>query len=338
MKNTRWLAIVWSVMVLVAIAGEDVWNFCQKKWVEMKTVSVVDSLTADSMGENEAEESEKYNLNNTFQLPTPRTAIDGFSTFKHNYTYVDDKVTYRLVLDFPDMEMAHSKNIRSWLVRETEKAMLAYQDLPYDDGQIKNKRLYKGNPNDRMALGKCMGDYLYEIGRSQYGDSAKDYPAGLFQYFTMVAVEATEKYVTFHRSLHNYYGGIHGFYTDKLMSYDLVRRQVIDWDYLFLPQCRDSILAKVSEAAMQDERFLYWEGHNVLGSEEERVRFFLEKGSFMLCPDVHHVGLYQGCVVFSYQPYALSCFAAGEFHFYVPVRKLERYMTQRGKDVCEDVI
>lgn len=335
MKNTGWLVVVWAVMVLGAIAGENVWDFCRRVCLEMRQGNemVGDSFGTDSVEGSGGADVEKdlYDPENTFHLPLPKKAIGGFDRFEQEYVDKNGKVEYRLLLDFPEKGVKHCRSIRSWLLKETESAMLSYEDSYGEDGQVKYKHLYQGDSDDRMALGKCMADYLFEIGRCQYGDSAEHFPAGLFQYFTMAAVDAAEKYVTYHLLLRNYYGGTHELYMDRLVSYDPVSRDMIDWDCLFLPQYRDSVLVKVSEVAMKDEKFLYWRGRNFLDDEEECALFFLENGSVELNPNVHHVGLYQGGVVFSYQPYALDCFAAGDFHFVVPGENLKPYMTQQGK-------
>ena len=44
-----------------------------------------------------------------------------------------------------------------------------------------------------------------------------------------------------------------------------------------------------------------------------------------------NLGLGQDGVVFSFQPYSLSNFAAGAFHFTVPYKQLEPYFTDQAK-------
>lgn len=42
-------------------------------------------------------------------------------------------------------------------------------------------------------------------------------------------------------------------------------------------------------------------------------------------------GLSEDGVVFSFQPYSISCFAAGPFHFTIPYSRIQYCMTERGK-------
>lgn len=42
-------------------------------------------------------------------------------------------------------------------------------------------------------------------------------------------------------------------------------------------------------------------------------------------------GLSENGVVFSFQPYEISCFAAGTFHFTIPYERLKPYLTDRAK-------
>ena len=42
-------------------------------------------------------------------------------------------------------------------------------------------------------------------------------------------------------------------------------------------------------------------------------------------------GLLKEGVVFSFQPYSISCFAAGVFHFSIPYERLAPYLTERAK-------
>lgn len=42
-------------------------------------------------------------------------------------------------------------------------------------------------------------------------------------------------------------------------------------------------------------------------------------------------GLLKEGMVFSFQPYSISCFAAGVFHFTIPYERLAPYLTERAK-------
>lgn len=342
MKNTTWMVYVWAIIVFEAFfLGDDFKRGNDRVCVGKKEMIVretVDSIKFDQSeeagweGTIEVEEDpwSLYNCEKTYNLPSSKEPIEGFERYEREFTYMAGRVQYSLLLDFPGSTIKYGERIWSWLVKESEKALLSYNELYGEEDNVKHKRIYRGNLYDKKAMGQCFANYFFEINHAQYGDSAIDYPI-LFQDLTMEAVDVTDRFVTYHRRLRNYYGGIHELYTNRLVSYDLVRQEVIDWDYLFLPQYKKSILMLVSEEAMKDEKFLYWEGYRFVNDVEERISFFLEKGSVELKENIHHVGLYKDGVVFSYQPYALSCFAAGDFHFWISCEKLKPYMTKRGK-------
>ena len=46
-------------------------------------------------------------------------------------------------------------------------------------------------------------------------------------------------------------------------------------------------------------------------------------------------GLTDDGIVFSYQPYDISCFAAGAFHFTIPYEKVKPFLTERGRRCVE---
>lgn len=58
-----------------------------------------------------------------------------------------------------------------------------------------------------------------------------------------------------------------------------------------------------------------WAAKNILRNKADYVVF----------------GLSENGVVFSFQPYEISCFAAGTFHFTIPYERLKPYLTDRAK-------
>ena len=46
-------------------------------------------------------------------------------------------------------------------------------------------------------------------------------------------------------------------------------------------------------------------------------------------------GLTQDGIVFSFQPYDISFFAAGAFHFTIPYEKVKTFLTHKGKQCIE---
>ena len=132
--------------------------------------------------------------------------------------------------------------------------------------------------------------------------------------------------MTYQEYTHDYNAGAHGFYTERLVSYDHVHQQEIDCNYLFKPECMDDVLSILVDEAKKTPQYKEWEPNiedYVTNKDEEGN----EIGGFTLPAP----GLSEDGVVFSFQPYAISCFAAGAFHFTIPYSRIRHCLTKRGK-------
>jgi hypothetical protein len=134
------------------------------------------------------------------------------------------------------------------------------------------------------------------------------------------------RFVTYQQCTHDYYGGIHGFYTQRLISFDHVHQQEVDFNYLFLPQCKQKLLEILLEVAESypkcKRRGVYIEGAVCVSDEDGNPTGELR---------FPQPGLSEKGVVFSFQPYEIDCFAGGAFHITIPYDKVKPFLTPRGK-------
>ena len=133
-----------------------------------------------------------------------------------------------------------------------------------------------------------------------------------FSELYLPAIVYNSRFVTYRKFTNDYRGGAHGMYTESLVSFDHVHRQVIDYDYLFKPGSQNEVMTILIEEAKKTPQYSEW--HPDL------------EGITLPCP-----GLSEEGVVFSFQPYAISCFAAGVFHFTIPYERLAPLLTDRAK-------
>ena len=123
-----------------------------------------------------------------------------------------------------------------------------------------------------------------------------------------------------------YEGGLHGNYSERFISYDYVHKQEIDFDYLFRVGSKADVAKILLEEVQKSPRYKEWNPDvksEVIVKDGEGHPM----GKFKL----PQPGLTKEGVVFSFQPYSISCFAAGVFHFTIPYERLAPYLTERAK-------
>ena len=132
-----------------------------------------------------------------------------------------------------------------------------------------------------------------------------------------------EEYAT---DTHEYDGGVHGYYTEQLVSFDHIHTQEIDNKYLFIDNSIDSIVNLLIDEAKKTPHYWEWK------PDIKRYVFVTDEndnptGEIRL----PQAGLAEEGMVFSFQPYEISCFAAGTFHFTIPYNRLRPYLTDKAK-------
>ena len=242
-------------------------------------------------------------------------------------------VFYCFAVDFPNTSIPHSNSIRKWLVKVVERSQSLDENIP-DVSSLYigySKRpyggwTYSGNISDNSQVARFATNLYFAIKKGEYGTNQEDYPSTLFADLNLQAMVYNKRYVTYQEYTHDYNGGAHGFYTERLVSYDHVYQQVIDYDYLFKPDCKDEVLTILLDEAKKTPQYKEWEP-NIMYYVKNQDEDGNGTGEIALPTP----GLSEEGVVFSFQPYSISCFAAGPFHFTIPYSRVKQYLTTRGK-------
>ena len=188
---------------------------------------------------------------------------------------------------------------------------------------------YEGDLNNNEQIAKRVSNMFFDSWKEIVND---DNPLDVFRILNYKAKVVNNRFVTYQQYTHEYEGGAHGYFTERLISYDHVHKQEIDFDYLFIPQCKQQLhelLLDISKKQSLYKEFLYDVNEYVCVTDNEgnptgELRF-------------PRPGLSNDGVVFSFQPYDISCFAAGVLHFTIPYDKIEHLLTPMGKWCVEGV-
>ena len=119
---------------------------------------------------------------------------------------------------------------------------------------------------------------------------------------------------------------MHGYFTERLISFDHVHKQEIDYNYLFKPESEKELLDILLEEAKKTYKYWEWEPQIT-----KSIVITNENGRPTGDYSFPRPGLSDEGIVFSFQPYEISCFAAGTFHFTIPYKNVQHLWTPRGK-------
>lgn len=265
-------------------------------------------------------------------VPKPR----GAKRFSKSYLAdFKDMVLYHMEIDYPENNTPADDNVRKWLVGLVNESMNLSEDVPAENAILIAYRKrnhgdwkYKGNIRDVNAIGKFASKKYFAVKKIEYEDD--EYPFCMFNDLSLRLVSSNGKYFSYQRYTHDFNGGAHGYYMEEIVSFDPSRNEEIDLDYLFKPECESQILELFYKVVKDDPKFKQWVTTNTIAE----IREHFENNSEDLCNGniiLPQPGLTDNGVVFSYQPYAISCFAAGCFHFTIPYELLKPYMTTKAK-------
>ena len=334
MKNTRWMVVVWAIMLCLGVFGEDILRWWRGEHVTRGDDDDVDSTMVTEGVKVAEEEVQTQPDDSLFNSLVPHEVPASFQRFERTYKADFGRdFEYEVCVDFPKREMEHSGGIRKWLLEKFEEALLQHGEIGYVvPKKMNKKRFYKGNIYEDDKIGQFYSERFFKQIRRDDIENDEDYPYGVYQHFHMKATLATECFVSYQGWIDNYYGGAHGESVARVYSFDPVHQVEVDWDYLFRHGSRDSVLALVSDVAVADLRFLYWETGRIERMDDAEKHLFLaharDYNEKIITPQV---GLCKDGVIFSYQMELLSCYAAGTFHFKVTKEKLTPYLTERGR-------
>ena len=234
---------------------------------------------------------------------------------------------YHFCVDFPDTSVAHANEINSWIVKNVTETT-----NEYDNPQLYNHK-YKGRNNNPEALARFAANCFFDGIRHE--SAFEELPNRFHMILDLRARLLTKQFVTYQRTTHSYSGGAHGYFTERLISYDYINKQEIDWDYLFEPRHKKDVENLFIDCVCHDTKYAYIE--NAKDRDAVIRKFSLKDeddnptGEFSL----PQPGLAQDGIVFSFQPYDISSFAAGTFHFTIPYEKVKTFLTHKGKQCIE---
>ena len=251
---------------------------------------------------------------------------DSTAGFGHN-------VYYSFTTDFPKKSVRHADNIIKWLVDKIADSQSMDENVPDGNALIigYTKRSnggwkYRGDIYNPHQIAKFASSLYFALKKGEYGTNEEDYPSYLFSILNLKAVAMNNRFVTYQQCTHDYNGGIHGYYTQRLISFDHEHRQEIDYNYLFTPQSKQQLFEMLKEAAKKNPK-----------SKDREINLeeaiCMKDGNGVPTGELHfpQPGLSDEGVVFSFQPYEIDCYAAGTFHFTIPYDKIKPLLTSRGK-------
>lgn len=269
-------------------------------------------------------------------LMTSFTSVERFT--KDYFSEIGNMVLYHIDIDYPKGNDAYSDNLRKWLVHLTNESYYIDDSSPYPSALAvgssskskSNKHRYTGNLHDVAALGKYAAKKYFFYKKDEYKGDKENYPSVLSLALSLRLVSTNGKYWSYQMHTHDYDGGMHGYYTESIESFDPVTNKEIDWAYLFLPGNKDKILSLFFKVVQQDPNYKIWEETGSIAGIKKH--FEMEyKVDNVEKDNLSKPGLTDDGVTFSYQPYQISCFGAGCFHFTIPYNDLKPFMTQRAK-------
>ena len=243
----------------------------------------------------------------------------------------DSIAMYSFEVDFPSDSIEHAQSIREWLVEKIAESNSDAVDLSSVQAIGVNYKMgpdgvweYLGDLKDNLQIARFASDVYFAIQKAEFED--EEYiPYGIKRELSMEAKLCNNKIVTYQECTFNYSGGAHGYYTERLLSYDHVHNQEIDNSYLFKPDSEAQLVDLLVEEAQNSASY-----KEPVSNILEAVTVVDERG-VVVGYNFPRPGLSEEGLVFSFQPYDIGCFADGAFHFVIPYERLEHLLTDRAK-------
>lgn len=247
-------------------------------------------------------------------LSTLTRNLPSFTRFRKDTTALKGCAYFSLTADFPTESVVHADEIRRWLVNQ-----ITLSDTTND------KWKYKGDINNPEQVAKHASNMFFDYWK-ELDDDGDECPMHVFTILNFKAKVANKRYVTYLKFAHEYEGGAHGYYTESLHSYDHVHNQEIDFNYLFIPECKlqlHEMLLKIADRCPMYKDCEY----NI----NDYVCVTDKNGNPTGELQFPQPGLSEEGIVFSFQPYDICYFAAGTFHFTIPYDKVKHLLTPQGR-------
>lgn len=258
-----------------------------------------------------------------------------------NDTHVDSAISmlHGFRVDFPKGKDDKDNLIRKWLVSKINRSLI--DNTLMDDSislTMENERIlledceYKGRADNYKAIAAFSAERLFSIRREEYLNDNTGYLSTVYFNIDYRIIKSTNHFVTYLCYTHDYNNGAHGYFTERLLSYDFVNDTEIDWNYLFKPGSEKAVNHLFYETVQEHPvfgEFQDTESVSVIQEYFERNEKKMHNG-YLIMPQP---GLTDEGVVFSYQPDEASCFAAGVLHFVIPYSKLLPFFTDQAIDI-----
>jgi len=248
-------------------------------------------------------------------IPATNKPLKSFYRYKkERHADFSSRFHYNLSVDFPKSSVKNNHAIRAWLAEKVVRSVS--DDMNY------NRNIYSD-----QQIGKYVSNLYFAIKKEEYAtDDTTYYPIEAFIELNLQARVSNNRYVTYQEFTHEYDGGVHGYYTERLVSFDHIHKQEIDNRYLFIDNSIDSIVNLLIDEAKKAPHYWEWKPnikrHVFITDEHDNPT-----GEIRL----PQAGLAGDGLVFSFQPYEISCFAAGTFHFTIPYNRLRPYLSDKAK-------
>ena len=269
--------------------------------------------------------------NSLAKLTPLNETLNSFQRFKKDH-WLDsiNFILHHFSVDFPTPSVSHMNEINAWIVNKVNQTANDW----HEPGR--SKYIYKGMKNNPEELAKFAADCYFDHLRYVYED-LEELPGFLHLNFDLRARLLTRQFVTYQQATHHHAGGAHGYFTEELISYDFINKQEIDWKYLFNPQYNKESEDLFIDCVCNDLKYAFWENANdrnaIIWKFSIKDEDDNPTGELLLSQP----GLTKDGIVFSFQPYDLSCFAAGTFHFTIPYEKVKPFLTKKGKRCIETI-
>lgn len=248
-------------------------------------------------------------------IPATNKPLKSFYRYKkERHADFSSRFHYNLSVDFPKSSVKNNHAIRAWLAEKVVRS-------------VSDDMTYNGNIYSDQQIEKYVTNLYFAIKKEEYAtDDTTYYPIEAFIELNLQARVSNNRYVTYQEFTHEYDGGVHGYYTEQLVSFDHIHTQEIDNKYLFIDNSIDSIVNLLIDEAKKTPHYWEWK------PDIKRYVFVTDEndnptGEIRL----PQAGLAEEGMVFSFQPYEISCFAAGTFHFTIPYNRLRPYLTDKAK-------
>ena len=240
--------------------------------------------------------------------------LPSFTRFRNDHA-VASEYFYGLTVDYPQECVIHADEIRRWLA-----------DIITVSQSSDPKDRFCGNLSDPDEIIRHARNIYIDDCKRVYGNDEEEERLFVFSIMDMRVKMMNCRFVTYQRYKSDYEGGIHNYYSERLISFDHVHGQEIDFDYLFKRGCEKELLEILLDVAKEQHQY-----DDCDPNIEDYVYVTDNDGNRTGELQFPQPGLSDKGVVFSFQPYEIDCFAAGVFHYTIPYGRINHLFTEMGR-------